>query len=68
MSTANVPKICPSFLVSYTNYSPVGVVDKRVETLVHPLPEDDLRRALVERHHAPRDGHVHRDLRQQDGV
>ena len=48
-----------------TGSVPVCVVDDGVERLVCPLPEDDLRRRLVERHHEPRDRHVARNLREK---
>ena len=41
---------------------PVGVVHHGIEALVHPLPEDDGGRGLVEGHHAAGDGHVEGDL------
>lgn len=50
------------FLADWRLAGPVGVVDQGVERLIDPLPEDDGRRRLVEGHHAPGDGHVHRDL------
>ena len=39
-------------------FPPVCVVDKCVEALVEPLPEDNSRSGLIEGHHAAGDQHV----------
>ena len=44
------------------SFSPVCVVDKRIEALVEPLPENNGRCGFVESHHATRYQHVERNL------
>ena len=46
-------------------FSPVCVIDKCVEALVEPLPENDSRSGLIESHHAASDQHVEGHLRSQ---
>ena len=44
-------------------FPPVCVVDKCVEALVEPLPEDNSGSGLIEGHHAAGDQHVKGHLR-----
>ena len=46
-------------------FPPVCVIDKCVEALVEPLPEDNSRSGLIEGHHAAGDQHVEGHLRSQ---
>ena len=45
-----------------SDFKPVGVVDKGIEALIEPLPEDDGRSRLVESHHTSSNNHVKRNL------
>ena len=47
---------------------PVCVIDKCVEALVEPLPENDSRSGLIESHHAAGDQHVEGHLRAKSSV
>ena len=49
-------------------FSPVCVIDKCVEALVEPLPENDSRSGLIEGHHAAGDQHVKGDLRAKSSL
>ena len=46
-------------------FPPVCVIDKCVEALVEPLPEDNSGSRLIEGHHASGDQHVKGHLRSQ---
>lgn len=48
--------------ISGISFSPVCVVDKCIEALVEPLPENNGRCGFVESHHATRYQHVERNL------
>ena len=43
-------------------FEPVSVVNKGIEALIEPLPEDDSRSGLVKSHHAASNHHVERNL------
>ena len=49
-------------------FPPVCVIDKCVEALVEPLPEDNSRSGLIEGHHAAGDQHVEGHLRAKSSV
>ena len=49
-------------------FPPVRVIDKCVEALVKPLPEDNSRSGLIEGHHAAGDQHVKGDLRAKSSL